>query len=362
MDLKGDKYKQRADGRYAAQINTGVKNENGRPVKITLYADTSKKLEKLVAEKKYELEHGMMSRNDTETFGAYAKKWVSVSKANKMPSTRRMYENIIKNHIWYLENLKLKDITRSDIQMQINKTSDRPKTCKLIRMTVYQILDCAIDDGLIYKNVCKKIDLPYHKSKEKRPLYDDEKKLIEKADFTVKEKAYVYILYGCGLRPEEARALTRQDFNFVTNEISINKTVAFDGNNPYPIDRTKTYSGERTVPMPDATVEAVKGYLRILDDKLLLFALDENGNYKTKSAYTADWDRIAKKIISKNRTDKLTEYIFRHNYCTELYYSDVSIKECQRLMGHKDYKMIMDVYSHLDSKRENTHEKIKNII
>lgn len=354
------KYKQRADGRYAAQINTGRVNDNGRPIKITLYASSSKELEKLVAEKKYELAHGMLSRDTGVTFGNYARKWVTIAKANKMPSTRAMYNNTIKNHIEYLDNIKLKDITRSDIQKQINNKSDQPRTCKILRDTIKQVLDCAIDDGLIYKNVCTKIELPSHKSKEKRALYEFEKKAIRKADFTLRERAHVYLLYGCGLRPEELRALTRMDFDFTTNEVNINKVVTFDGNNPYPWDATKTYSGTRKVPMPEATVKAVKDYLEILDG-LLLFA-DENQKYKTKAAYTADWDRIVKKISGSNNIDKLTSYIFRHNYCTELYYSGISMKECQRLMGHADYSMIMKVYSHLDEKREDTANKIRHII
>ena len=71
-----------------------------------------------------------------------------------------MYANIIKkNHIEYLEMIKLKDITRSDVQMQINK-SEHTRICEILRMTIKQILDSAIDDGLLYKNVCSKISLP----------------------------------------------------------------------------------------------------------------------------------------------------------------------------------------------------------
>lgn len=59
--------------------------------------------------------------------------------------------------------------------------------------------------------------------------------------------------------------------------------------------------------------------------------------------------------------DGLTPYVFRHNYCTELYYSDISLKEAQRLMGHSDYNMIMKVYSHLDEKKENTKNKLERL-
>lgn len=65
--------------------------------------------------------------------------------------------------------------------------------------------------------------------------------------------------------------------------------------------------------------------------------------------------------IHEVKINGLTQYISRHNYCTELYYSGISLKEAQRLMGHSDYSMIMKVYSHLDEIKENTQDKLRKI-
>lgn len=74
------------------------------------------------------------------------------------------------------------------------------------------------------------------------------------------------------------------------------------------------------------------------------------------------WQQIEKlpiKIRSKNRPiNSLTAHIFRHNYATMLYYSGISIKMAASLMGHANTKMIMEVYSHLDEKKEQTKEKV----
>lgn len=355
------KYKQRADGRYSTQLSTGRYTDDGKPIRITLYASSSRELERLVSEKKYEISRGLVSKSSNALFGAYAEEWFSLTKANSAPSTRSMYRTMLANHLGPLADMKIKDITRNDIQRQINTIAQHPRTCKMLRMTINQILESALDEGLILRNVCKKIDMPVYRAKEKRTLTDYEKKAIRCADFTLKERAYVYLMYGCGLRPEEVRALRRSDFDFSTNEVSINKVIAFDGNNAMLAERTKTFAGIRTLPMPDITIKAVKEYLTILEDRDFLFALDDNGKYYTKAAYRAAWNRILKKIYKGTPGEQLTEYIFRHNYCTEVYYSGISIKECQRLMGHSNYAMIVKVYAHLDAKKEQSGARIREI-
>lgn len=58
----------------------------------------------------------------------------------------------------------------------------------------------------------------------------------------------------------------------------------------------------------------------------------------------------------------LTAHIFRHNYCTMLYYSGISQKKAVDLMGHSDLKMIMEVYAHLDEQKEAVQEKLDKAI
>ena len=85
------------------------------------------------------------------------------------------------------------------------------------------------------------------------------------------------------------------------------------------------------------------------------------------------WERIIKKMNDAVTTDRekligselitgLTAHIFRHNYCTMLYYSGISQKKAVELMGHSDIKMIMEVYAHLDEEKESVQEKLDRAI
>ena len=99
----------------------------------------------------------------------------------------------------------------------------------------------------------------------------------------------------------------------------------------------------------------------------------KNTETLSKTQYVKMWERIVKKMNAAATTDKekeigaepisgLTAHIFRHNYCTMLYYSGISQKKAVELMGHSDLKMIMEVYAHLDEEKEAVQEKLNNAI
>lgn len=357
-----NKYRQRPDGRYEAKVQIGYKPD-GRPDRITVYADTSAELEKKVRNMKYEIEHGTYVSRKEITMADYSRKWYRTYKAVKGLNTRKMYENIIDKHIVpEIGYLKVYEVQKSDIQGMINDRADHRRTCEQIVMTMKQILDSAAEDQLILSNPCAKISLPEQQKSQKRALTSSEKEALKKADFTDRERAYVMIAFGCGLRREEIIALTRADVDLRSRVIDINKVVIFDGNNPQIEHRAKSISGSRTVDIPELIVPTLKNYFKTCGFQLFT---KHDGQLITKSSYDKMWASILKKINTAAGGDNnhqvifgLTSHTFRHNYCTMLYYSGISIKKAVQLMGHADEKMIMRIYAHLDEEKERTKEKI----
>lgn len=151
----------------------------------------------------------------------------------------------------------------------------------------------------------------------------------------------------------------------------MNKTVIFDKNTPAIKNGTKSDAGNRTLPIPESIEPFLKEFLQSVDS----FYLFKGKNTETlsKTQYVKMWERIIKKMNAAVTTDKekeigaepitrLTAHIFRHNYCTMLYYSGISQKKAVELMGHSDIKMIMEVYAHLDEKKEAVQEKLNTAI
>lgn len=69
---------------------------------------------------------------------------------------------------------------------------------------------------------------------------------------------------------------------------------------------------------------------------------------------------LHRKILRQNAV------VFRHDFCTKLYYSGISRKKAVEIMGHASHQMIEKVYAALDEKQEKSSEKIdamfKNIM
>lgn len=354
------KYTKRPDGRYSTRVSTGTYDENGKAIVKTLYARTIKELDAKVADLKSDITKGLYSANEGITFKEYAETWLKVSKASKGTRTKAMYSNILKNHTSLLDPKKLRDITPTDIQKQINALIDQPRTAQQLLMTIRQIIKAAQIDGILYKDPSAAAELPRRVKKERRALTEAEKKAIKAADFDAMEKAYIYTLYCTGMRPGEAFALTWSNIDFKTNEITINKSITFDDMGMPETVYPKTNSGIRIIQTHTMAMEALKAYKR--ENHHFNLFTDENGEIMRKYRYDTIWERCKRKIEKQlGHKTEITPYYFRHNFCTELYYSNVSLKEAQRLMGHSDINMIMKIYSHLDAKKENTKTKIQAI-
>lgn len=222
----------------------------------------------------------------------------------------------------------------------------------------------------MFDMIISDINLPAYVSREKRPLTQIEKDAIPKANFTDREKAFVYIIYSCGLRRGEALALSKFDFKTENGKyfVSITKVLVFPKNSSEIKPMPKTSNGIRTVPIPDTTAAFLKDYIAGLKGTYLFTCRD--GSNMTLSAYTKMWKSIVKKInYAAGGTDAfpqvfdLTAHIFRHNYCTNLCYKvpEISIKKIAQLMGDTE-KMVLEVYNHIMDEKEDAASVVNDIL
>lgn len=349
------KYTKQKSGLYRTTIQLGY-DANGKPIKKYLSASTIKDLEKKVFDAKNDLLSGLIV-NDQTTFGNYSEKWLSIYKANKAVQTQIMYKKAIKrcSDFWLLP---LRKINRLMIQQAINEQSDHPRTAKILFITLKQIFESARDDGILVKNPCTGVELPRYVPKERRALTDEEKQKLRSAVLQPQERVLLLLLYGSGCRPAEAYALNKNDFDFANGTISITKSAQFDQNSFVGIYLPKTNQSIRTVTVSESICRGLKRAIDKIPHDNVLGGKD--GQIMSRMQYNGLFKKILRKAGLQDAG--ITQYTFRHNFCTECWYNGISIKECMRLMGHKDYKMILEVYSHLDATKENTRQKMASMV
>lgn len=328
--------------KYVKQITLGYQAD-GKPYRKRIYANSKAELDRNIHKALSEYE--LIKNPSNITFKKYAERWMETYKASREAATIEMYQNALRKTD-SIDYMRMKDIRLSDLQKILANNFDHPNACAKIRLTFAQIWACALQDGIISDDFTKRLETPKMKVTEGRALTDEEKSAIKAAELTDEERIYIYLLFYLGLRPQEALALTPEDFNGDT--VTIQRAVGYQGNKPY-IKTTKTMN-IRVMPIPDDFQPFLDYYLSQLKQPYLL---GRNNNIMSKTVKSDLWLSIKKKIEDKlgYETD-LHPYVFRHNYCTMCFYSGISLKKCQYLMGHSSVQMIMKIYTHLDDSKE----------
>ena len=185
-------------------------------------------------------------------------------------------------------------------------------------------------------------------------MTEEEKQKLRSAVLQPQERLLLLLLYGTGCRPAEAYALTKSDFDFKNNAVSITKSAQFEVNKFVSVYYPKTNQSIRSVTVSDSICRGLQHVLDKIPTENVLGG--EDGQLMTRAKYNGLFRRMLSKAGLKG--SGISQYTFRHNFCTECWYAGISIKECMRQMGHKDFRMILEVYNQLDASKENTKDKM----
>lgn len=360
------KYKRGKDNYFRTKVWDGTYNPDGSKHRQGIKSDkSSRDLERIKEQFCAKVAARDVVKKTDTTFVDYAREWKRVYKAQKSDNTKAMYENIIEKHLIVLGDLRLQDTDRIHYQIAMNNAKGKKRTQEQIEMTFKQVLKSAVSDHLFPLNVKEEIfqsiESVKYTAQKKRPLTANENKAVFKADFKDQDRMFVYIIWGCGLRREEALALTLSDVNIQKRRLTINKAHAFVKGKPILKD-PKSENGYRTIPIPQSIFPAVVSYIEQCraNGQTYLFVM-RDGLPVTKSSYDKMWARVraAMEKASGESAKDLTAHIFRHNYCSNLCYQipTISIKKIAQLMGDTE-KMVLDVYNHMILEKEDAEKAI----
>lgn len=213
------------------------------------------------------------------------------------------------------------------------------KTRNYTLQTINQILNKAVENDLINKNVAIGIKIPSHKAKEKQII---PKEIIEKITQLAEtdEDAFMFMfLIYTGLRRGELVPLTINDINLKEKTITINKAVHFEHNKP-ELKGTKT-NENRIIPIFDVIYS--KLYSLVQKRSKFLFISSKN-DIMTEQSLKRKLEKINKLV-----NYKFTYHQCRHTFVTLMYNAEIDVKQAQQWSGHKDITVLLNTYTHLDS-------------
>lgn len=351
-------YTTRKDGRLMKKVTINGKAKY-------LYSNNKDDLERQYIELKHLSYSGIEVSNDNIKLKDFSEKWLEFNSANKEYRTIDDYKTLIYNYI--IPNLgykKIKDIKLYDIKELLKKMEKTPTTAKKTLQIIKRILNDAVDNDIIIKNVAQNIKAPKIIKKERLPLTLEEDNILLHSKH--KYAPFFILMRYTGMRKEEIIPITINDIDLQSKTISINKAVTFIHNKP--ILKTTKNKKTRTVPLLDIIYNLVKELVdtAIEEKRTLLFVKETDKSMLTQVAVRRHLESFLYDI-NKNRNESeqkinFTCHQLRHSYCTMLYYANVRIKKAQELMGHSSADMVYNIYTHLDEKRENAENLINNYI
>lgn len=366
--------KKREDKRYEKKITVG-RNFDGSLNRISVYAATQKELERKVAEIQVQIEQGIYLSSDTALFGKIAENWIEHFKPTISEKMRLRYKGIIRGKLQPLAEMRVRDLRPMHLQVIINemaKDGYAQKSMQMVKQTASQILDLAMQNDLVYRNVFEKIKVPHVDAEERQPITEEQRELILNTWEGHRMGVPALIMLYCGVRRGEMLALLWTDIDFKAKTLSVSKAADMP-TNATTVKKPKTKAGTRIVPIPDAIMPAL---LRARREAISMYVCPamRTGDIMSAQAYTEAWSSYMHylnlcaggrdKVRTKNENGKVcfipavqamepfTAHQLRHSYATMLYDADVDVKTAQKLLGHADFSVTMKIYTHLSTEKE----------
>ena len=349
--------------------------------RISLYDKNLSRLKKRLEVEKLRVGNpALIESGSALKLSSWYRMWLDVYKHDCIrPTTRRIYTHVFEKLIEpTLGDNTLQSIRHIQIAALINDLYDKGysySTLNKIKILLVDMYDKAILDDLVWKNPARGIKIPRDNDFERRVLTQDEQmQFLETAKGTYYYNMYVVAL-NTGMRLGEMAALTPSDIDFDKRIIHVTKSLTYD---KYEGDEKKTFhlgppksnAGMREIPIThDCEIALKKQYMQnnIVKSKLSCHPLEGLDNLIFCTSLNTpicsqimidDIERILKQINlmydDADQFERFSFHSFRHTFATRCFESGMEAKVLQKILGHADIKLTMNLYTHVTEDKNRT--------
>jgi integrase len=300
--------------------------------------------------------------------------WMKKYKSNDLKlTTYERYRMIIENHIKpTLGDIPLSELTTDLIQGLLNEKQKvgarldekegklNPATIKKIKTILKGALNQAVKDPTISisSNPAVATTTPAVSHKVINILTpEDQDRFIEVLQGTRFASLFILAL-GTGMRKGELLALKWDDVDFEKRTITISKTLTLVRNqttleNYLHVGEPKTEAGNRVIPVFPFVISSLKAHF----DKQQMEKEKAGTNYNDCGfvfcTYTGNHlqprnvIRSFVQLIDQSGIRRIPFHGLRHTFATRALEAGIPAKVVQTMLGHKDVKTTLNIYTHL---------------
>ncbi len=287
-----------------------------------------------------------------ELFCNYYKNWIAIYKEgairkvtlDKYYMTQRWLTKLV-------PQLKMCELNRITYQQLLNdyaKTHERQTTMDFHHQLKGAILD-AVDEGLIQRDPTRKAII-----KGKTPNENKKIKYLNQFELhtllsglelnaTINWDWFILLIAKTGLRFSEALALTKKDFDFAHQSISVNKTWNYKGDGGFL--PTKNKSSVRKVQIDWQMVIQFSELIKNMPEDKPIFVKGR--------VYNSTINDILSRRCKRANVPVISIHGLRHTHASILLFAGVSIASVARRLGHSSMNTTQKTYLHIIQELEN---------
>ncbi|MFC5732333.1 site-specific integrase [Cytobacillus gottheilii] len=317
---------------------------------------TKKEAMVAAAEVETQLAKGLIPVTKKIPFTECFDRWISLYKEPVVSKTTlKHYEYSLSAIRDYFSDTPIQNIKRHDYQKFLNwfGSNKAKETVAKVHGHIRSCVKDAMEDQLIQIDFTRKIQptwtVPAKKSVEKHLDFHESELLLKTIWNKINEGlgySLLLLIATSGVRFAEAVGLTRKDFNFEKNTITINKTWGYKRNSPKGFGQTKNEQSNRVVKMDKITMNYFKKLFNSTPtniDELVFYSPESK--YKVISNTNAN--KLLKKLLLELNIEPITVHGLRHTHASILLYKKASIHYVSERLGHSDIETTLKEYTHV---------------
>ncbi|EPT7250647.1 site-specific integrase [Listeria monocytogenes] len=309
-----------------------------------------------------------MAKKKEVLFCDYFEQWIETYKVGAVTDVTLAKYYMAARHLRNIcPKLFMSDFDRGEYQKIINefaKTHEKQTTTDFHHQVKGCIMD-AFHDGLLERDPTYRAVIKGKEPREKRKKFlqkDELTKLIHSLDLTqgINRDWFILLLAKTGMRFAEGIAITPADFDWATNQLTINKTWDYKTNKGFK--KTKTESSVRKIVLDWQIIGLFKPLIENLDPNEPIFVEKfSNGTYKAQFNSTYNIYLVSKcKALG---IPEISLHALRHTHASVLLAEGVSIHTISARLGHANVGVTQETYAHvLDDLKKKDDQKMMSVL
>lgn len=352
------------DGRKVGEASLGGR-AGRRRVRVYGRADEKwKVVQDRLAVRRAEAARGLPAPRGRQTVAEYLDVWLEDVRDRLDVATWVNYESIVRVHLRPamtarppgVGDVRLDELAPAHVRRVLSarrRDGLGPGRVGQVLAVLRTALGDAERDELVDRNVARLVRAPARQSRETVPLDAEQAAALLAAMRGDRLYAFLAVGLGLGLRPGECLGLRWGDVDLERRELRVRRTLKRIGGQWLLEDGPKTVSSRQPLPLPEISIEALRGHrVSQLEERLSVDEWEDWGLVFCGPSGRPLWlptvARVLERACDRAGVPRLTPHqLLRHGCAALLIAQGVDLKLVQRVLRHASYSVTADVYGHV---------------